>query len=150
MWASISSTVRGTWVISSIPSAVTMISSSMRTYIKVFNTRLFVSSTHLIVGIECAVGHVTHVTGIYFYQNFGLINPPYRIYLYCSKRIIQQFVHKLSSNKKLSSKFLCEDKLLSISKQETFCFSNKKSSGESSVALRNPSFCWDTFLTDTI
>ena len=38
------------------------------------------------VGIECALGHVT---GVYFYKNVALINPPYWIYLYCSKRIIQ-------------------------------------------------------------
>ena len=39
-----------------------------------------------LVGIECALGHVT---GVYFYKHFALINPPYWIYLYCSKRIIQ-------------------------------------------------------------
>ena len=27
--------------------------------------------------------------GVYFYKYFALINPPYWIYLYCSKRIIQ-------------------------------------------------------------
>ena len=39
-----------------------------------------------LVGIECALGHVT---GVYFYKHFALINTPYWIYLYCSRRIIQ-------------------------------------------------------------
>ena len=43
-------------------------------------------ATIALVGIESALGHVT---GVYFYKRFALINPPYWIYLYCSKRIIQ-------------------------------------------------------------
>ena len=54
--------------------------------------------------IEHTLGHVT---AVYFYRDFALINPPYWIYLYCSKRKkSSNFLHKLFSNKKLSSKGL--------------------------------------------
>ena len=69
-----------------------------------------------------SLGHTAELVGIYMYRIrawschgsiftniLPLINLPYWIYLYCSKRIIQSFLHKLSCNKKLSSKFLCEE-----------------------------------------
>ena len=35
-----------------------------------------------LVGMECALGHLT---GVHFHKTFALINPPYWIYLHCSK-----------------------------------------------------------------
>ena len=90
-----------------------------------------------LVDIECALGHVT---GDHFYKTFALINPPYWIYLY-SRRIIQKFLHKLSSNKKLSSKFLCEE--YNFKTKNDFAFPTKRLRA-SSVALINPPFCGDT------
>ena len=49
-------------------------------------------------------------------------------------------------NKKSFSKFFCEDKSLSISIKNGFAFPTK-SLGASSVALIDPPFCGDTFLT---
>ena len=54
----------------------------------------------------------------------------------------------IQHNKKLSSKFLCEDKFLSIFIKNGFAFPTK-SLRASSVALINPPFCGDTFLTQT-
>ena len=60
-------------------------------------------------------------------------------------------MHKLPSNKKLSSKFLCEeDKFLSIKKKQTGFALPIKSLGACSIALINPPFCGDTFLPDIL
>ena len=89
-----------------------------------------------------------HVKGLYFYKHFAHKSA----ILDLSILFKANYPEIISRNKTLSSKFLCEeDKFLSISKQKKnrFCFSNKKSSDESSVVLINPPFCEDTFLTDT-
>ena len=68
----------------------------------------------------------------------------YWIYLYCLKRIIQE----VSSNKKLSSKFLCEeDEFLSIFKNKRFFFYNKKTWGEFSCHYKSTILWRHSWLT---
>ena len=77
------------------------------------------------IGIECALGHVT---GVYFYKTFC----PYKsaildLSILLKNELSSNFSTKLSSNKKISNKFLCE---------EDKFFSNNKSSGEFSCPYK--------------